>query len=200
MRPLRRPPLLKARGAMARATRQPKNDGMMPRGSELLLPVNPLFIWLSLFLALSLNMLPWGRVAGVPDFLAVALVFWNVHQPRRVGVGAAFVLGLLMDVHQGALLGQHALAYTLSVELFCHHGTPPHAVVHGGLASRANRAAVRGDACRVAAGAHDRRGGVPWLGFAGRPLLIESVLWPLASFVLLAPQRRAPDRDKNRPL
>ncbi len=37
----------------------------------------------------------------------------NVHQPRRVGVGAAFVFGLLMDVHQGALLGQHALAYTL---------------------------------------------------------------------------------------
>ena len=41
------------------------------------------------------------------------LVFWNVHQPRRVGVGVAFVFGLLMDVHDGALLGQHALAYTL---------------------------------------------------------------------------------------
>ena len=41
------------------------------------------------------------------------LVFWNVHQPLRVGVGIAFLLGLLMDVHQGALFGQHALAYTL---------------------------------------------------------------------------------------
>jgi rod shape-determining protein MreD len=30
--------------------------------------------------------------------------------------------------------------------------------------------------------------------------LIEAALWPLASVVLLAPQRRAPDRDKNRPL
>jgi rod shape-determining protein MreD len=28
-------------------------------------------------------------------------------------VGLAFVFGLLMDVHEGALLGQHALAYTL---------------------------------------------------------------------------------------
>ena len=27
-----------------------------------------------------------------------------------------------------------------------------------------------------------------------------AVLWPLASVLLLAPQRRAPDRDKNRPL
>ena len=86
---------------------------MMPRGSTLLLPVNPVFIWFSLLVAFLLNLLPWGRWAGMPDLLAVALVFWNVHQPRRVGVGAAFVFGLFMDVHQGALLGQHALAYTL---------------------------------------------------------------------------------------
>jgi rod shape-determining protein MreD len=43
----------------------------------------------------------------------VVLVFWSVHQPRRVGMGLAFLFGLLMDVHQAALLGQHALAYTL---------------------------------------------------------------------------------------
>ena len=47
------------------------------------------------------------------DVLAVVLVFWGVHQPRRMGMAPAFVLGLLMDVHQGALLGQHALAYSL---------------------------------------------------------------------------------------
>ena len=28
----------------------------------------------------------------------------------------------------------------------------------------------------------------------------EAVLWPIVSFVFLAPQRRAPDRDENRPL
>ena len=49
----------------------------------------------------------------MPDFLALVLVFWNVHQSRRVGVGVAFLFGLLMDVHSGAVLGQHALAYTL---------------------------------------------------------------------------------------
>ena len=87
---------------------------IMKRGSDqLLLPVNPLFIVFTLLVALAINMLPLGRQAAVPDLLAVALVFWNVHQPRRVGVGTAFVFGLLMDVHQGALLGQHALAYTL---------------------------------------------------------------------------------------
>ena len=87
---------------------------IMPRGSgQLLLPVNPFFIALTLLLALGLNMLPLGRMPGMPDLLALALVFWNVHQPRRVGVGMAFVFGVVMDVHQGALLGQHALAYTL---------------------------------------------------------------------------------------
>ena len=87
---------------------------IMPRGSDqLLLPVNPFFIALTLLLALGLNLLPLGRHPAQPDMLALVLVFWNVHQPRRVGVGVAFVFGLLMDVHEGALLGQHALAYTL---------------------------------------------------------------------------------------
>ena len=45
-------------------------------------------------------MLPLGRMPAMPDFLALVLVFWNVHQPRRVGVGVAFFFGLLMDVHQ----------------------------------------------------------------------------------------------------
>ena len=58
------------------------------------------------------NMLPLGRLPWMPDLLALVLVFWSVHQPLRVGIGAAFIFGLCMDVHQSALLGQHALAYT----------------------------------------------------------------------------------------
>ena len=86
---------------------------IMRPGQALLLPVNPLFIALSLLVALALNMLPIGPVAAMPDLLALVLVFWNVHQPRRVGMVLAFVFGLVMDVHSAALLGQHALAYTL---------------------------------------------------------------------------------------
>ncbi len=87
---------------------------IMPRASgQLLMPVNPLFVWTSLIVAFVLNIVPLGRVPAMPDFLALVLVFWNVHQSRRVGVGVAFAFGLLMDVHSGAVLGQHALAYTL---------------------------------------------------------------------------------------
>jgi rod shape-determining protein MreD len=171
---------------------------MMPRGSELLLPVNPLFIWFSLLLAMVLNMLPWGRLAGMPDFLAVVLVFWNVHQPRRVGVGVAFMLGLVMDVHQGALLGQHALAYTLLsfFAITVHRRllwftVPSQAVQIVPLFVAAHTVSLL---VRMIAGA----------GFPGWTLVLapmaEALMWPLVSIVLLAPQRRAPDRDKNRPL
>lgn len=171
---------------------------MMPRGSTLLLPVNPVFIWFSLLVAFLLNMLPWGRWAGMPDLLAVTLVFWNVHQPRRVGVGAAFLFGLFMDVHQGALLGQHALAYALLsfFAITVHRRllwftVPSQAAQILPLFVAAHAVALL---VRLMAGS----------AFPGWALLIaplmEAALWPLASIVLLAPQRRAPDRDKNRPL
>lgn len=172
---------------------------IMPRGSgQLLLPANPLFIAFTLLVALVLDMVPVGRLAGMPDILAVVLVFWNMHQPRRVGVGWAFVFGLLVDVHHGALLGQHALSYSLlgygAVALHrrllsfnvleqAAHVLPLFALTH--LVSLLARLAV---------------GGLwPgwWLVLAP---LFEALLWPLASWLLLAPQRRPPDRDAHRPL
>ncbi|MDI1351064.1 rod shape-determining protein MreD [Aquabacterium sp.] len=171
---------------------------MMPRGNELLMPVNPVFIWVSLLLAMALNILPWGRWPGVPDFLAVAVVFWNVHQPRRVGVGAAFVFGLIMDVHQGALMGQHALSYTLLsfFAITVHRrllwftvGSQAVQIVPLFVAAHAVSLLVR-----MTAGAS-----FPGWSLMLAPLL-EALLWPVANFMLLAPQRRPPDRDKNRPL
>ena len=85
---------------------------IMPAGKPLLLPVNPRFILLSLVLALLLHMLlGLSGQAWLPDVLAVTLVFWTIHQPQRVGMTIAFVLGLALDVHEAALLGQNALAY-----------------------------------------------------------------------------------------
>lgn len=171
---------------------------MMPRGSQLLLPVNPLFMWSTILFALLCNMWPMGRVPAMPDVLAVALVFWNVHQPRRVGVGVAFVFGLFMDVHHGALLGQHALAYAL---LSYFAITVHRRLLWFTVASQAVQilplflaAHVVQLVVRVAAG-----DGFPGWGIMLAPVL-ESALWPMANWVLLAPQRRAPDRDKNRPL
>lgn len=69
-------------------------------------------IALSFVIATVLEMLPWGKWP-MPGFIALMLVFWNVFQPRRVGIALAWLLGLVMDVHTGSLLGQHPLAYSL---------------------------------------------------------------------------------------
>jgi rod shape-determining protein MreD len=57
-----------------------------------------------------INMIPLGRLAWMPDLLAVVLVFWRAPAAPRGRAWAFF--GLAMDVHDGALLGQHALAYS----------------------------------------------------------------------------------------
>ena len=172
---------------------------MMPRGADqLLLPANPAFIIVTLLLALGMNMIPLGRVPAMPDLLAVVLVFWTVHQPRRVGIGAAFVLGVLMDVHEGAMLGQHALAYTVLsfLAVMMHRrllwfDLPSQAVQVLPLFAVATTLSLL---VRLAAGAT----------FPGWSIFVapvaEALLWPLASWLLLAPQRRPPDPDQNRPL
>jgi rod shape-determining protein MreD len=171
---------------------------IMRPGQQLLLPANPLFIWGSLLLALMVNMLPLGRTPWLPDIVAVALVFWSVHQPQRVGIGVAFFFGLCMDVHQTSLLGQHALAYTaLSYFAITIHrrllwfSVPSQAVQVLPLFAAAHAIEL---ALRMIAG-----GAFPGFYILLAPLL-EAVLWPFISVILLAPQRRAPDPDENRPL
>src|SRR5919109_2111709 len=86
---------------------------MIPSSSQILLPVRMSTIIGSFAVALFLNFLPWRDLRLVPDFVALVLVFWCVRQPRLVGLGVAWTLGLLSDAGNGVLLGQHALAYSL---------------------------------------------------------------------------------------
>lgn len=175
---------------------------IMRPGQQLLLPANPLFIWGSLagaFLAaVLLNIAVWGRSPWAPDLLALTLVFWGVHQPQRIGIGAAFVFGLLMDVHQGSVLGQHALAYAvLNFFAIAIHRRllwftlTSQAVQVLPLLVAAHAVAL---AVRLMVG-----GNFPGFSLLLAPLL-EALLWPLATLVLLMPQRRAPAPDANRPL
>jgi rod shape-determining protein MreD len=172
---------------------------IMPRGSDqLLLPVNPFFVALSLLLAFVLSAIPLGRQPAMPDFLALTLMFWCVHQPQKVGPGVAFVLGLLMDVNDGALLGQHALAYTLLafIAVTIHRRLLWFGVFEQALQILPVFLAVHVLAMvvRLVAG-----GMFPGWAVLLAPLF-EALLWPVVTFALLAPQRRAPDPDQNRPL
>ena len=80
---------------------------------RILLPVRQGFVVLTLFVALLANLVPFGRFPGLPDWVALTLVFWCIHQPLRVGMGTAFILGIVMDVANASVMGQHSLAYVL---------------------------------------------------------------------------------------
>lgn len=171
----------------------------------ILLPVNPWFIGFTLVVALMLNLLPVPAHSGramwllaVPDWVAVTLVFWSIHQPRRVGLTIAWVLGLLVDVNHASLLGEHALAYaTLSYFAITLHrrvrwfGLPAQ-VAHVLPLLLAAQVVIL--VIRLAAGA-----GFPgWMYFSSS--VVAALMWPVVTAVFLAPQRRPAQKDENRPI
>lgn len=171
---------------------------IMPRGQQLLMPVSPAFIAFSVAVVFLLSLLPLGGFVWMPDLLMLVLVFWAMHHPHRMPMTVAFVLGLAVDVQQTALLGQHALTYVLVVYLAQRFSRR---MMWFSLLTQAVQlfpvfvlAHLLQMLIRMAAG-----GMFPGFGIAVAPVL-EMVLWPFLSAILLAPQRRAPDADSNRPL
>ena len=171
---------------------------LQPNPQRILLPAKASFIALTLTLALLFNLLPWGDIAAVPDLAATVLAFWCIHQPRRVGIGIAWTLGLLLDVGNGALLGQHALGYSVLAFLaFSVHRRilwfPPwQQALHLLLLLLSTQLLTL--VIRIAAGA-DFPG---WSYFAGS--FICAALWPVLSFLLLLPQQQPETVDENRPI
>lgn len=175
---------------------------IMRPGHQLLLPASPLFIWGSLLAALAVAMLQnmglWDRAAWTPDILALVLMFWSIHQPQRIGIGVAFFFGLLIDVHQGAMLGQHALSYTVLsfLALAIHRRllwftVPSQALQVLPLFAASHAIELL---ARMLAG-----GAFPGFLLLLAPVL-ESLLWPVVSVILLVPQKRTPNPDAHRPL
>jgi rod shape-determining protein MreD len=66
-------------------------------------------------IALILTVLPlplWLDVLR-PPFLVLTVLYWSINMPRAGGIGLGFICGLLLDVFQGPVLGEHALALSL---------------------------------------------------------------------------------------
>jgi len=76
-------------------------------------------ILLSFLLAMVLALLPlpqwllWGR----PEWVALVLVYWVIALPHRVGLVTALVVGLMLDVLEGAVIGQNAFALVVVATL-----------------------------------------------------------------------------------
>ena len=166
--------------------------------SRILLPVRPWFIVFSLLAALVLNFLPTSAWPWVPDWVALVLVFWSIREPRRVGMGAGFLLGVAMDVADVSLLGQHALAYVLA-----SYGAAylSRRILWFPLLQQALHVLplllliqLVQFGVRIMPGAS-----LPGLDYFIGPLVGVCLWWPL-TFILLLPQYQPVSRDANRPI
>lgn len=72
-------------------------------------------IFLCFFLAYLLAIVPFPDWAMNyrPQWVAMVLIYWAMALPYRVGIGFAWVAGLLMDILEGSLLGINALALAI---------------------------------------------------------------------------------------
>ncbi len=74
-----------------------------------------LIIFLSFLVAFMLTAMPLPEWATFwrPAWVALVLIYWVMALPNRIGIGTAWVLGLLIDVLQGTILGLNAMSYAL---------------------------------------------------------------------------------------
>lgn len=71
----------------------------------------------TLLAALVLTLIPIGRAAAWwrPEWLLLVLVYWTIALPHRVGLVTALAVGLIVDVMEGAPIGQHMASLGLVV-------------------------------------------------------------------------------------
>jgi rod shape-determining protein MreD len=159
------------------------------RPEEILRPVNSWFVLFTLLFGLVANILPLSGMVLVlrPDFLALVLLFWCIREPRLIGVGIAWFLGLMMDVADGTLFGQHALAYAVlayAAEYFRRR------VLRFPLWQQAAQVAVLLLLCSGLVALVRIVGGAPlprWSYAVGS--LTGALLWPVLTVLLQWPQR-----------
>lgn len=170
-----------------------------PHSSKrILLPVRGWFILLTLLLALFANLIPLGRLPGLPDWVALTLAFWCIREPFKVGMAAAFLVGMLMDVGSASVFGQHSLAYVLL------------AFAASGLSRRILGFPLLQQAMQILplllgsqlvmlvtrmVGGADFPGLLFFLGSFSAALL-----WPALTYLLLLPQYQPVEKDDNRPI
>ncbi len=163
---------------------------------EILLPVRPLYVVVTLAAALLLNLLPLaGWVLALrPDFVALTLLYWGINQPRKIGFLPAWLLGLAVDVAEGSLFGQHALAYAVMMfsAFALHRRVAMFGVRHQILHVLAILLLMQVIVLAVRAAAGGEYPG--WWYFV--PSVVGALLWPVTRFLFTIPLRSRRDPDE----
>jgi rod shape-determining protein MreD len=168
------------------------------RSNRILQPAKPWFVYLSLVIALLLDYVPSGHLAGVPDWAALVLTFWCIREPMYIGMGMGFALGVLVDVGQGVAMGQHALAYV--VLAYLANGLARRVMWFPALLQALHVLPLLLVAQMLMVGVRMSTGAVfpEWDHFLSS--VIGAVLWLPLTYLLLLPQFQPIDRDENRPI
>jgi len=77
----------------------------------------PILMSVVVALTLAISPLPESAAPFRPDWVALTLIYWSMALPRTYSVGSAWLVGVVLDVAQGTLLGQHALALSAVIYL-----------------------------------------------------------------------------------
>lgn len=156
---------------------------------------SPVFIWFTLIFIWLVSLLPWRVWEPAPDLLLLVIAFWCVNEPQRVNMLAAFCIGLLMDVHDGGLLGEQALTFTLVaygsllIRRRLQRFNPVIQAVHMIPVFVLSEAIAR----LVHSWIAGEWTGWGWLWSA----LFTVLLWPLADLLLHMPQRRLDETESG---
>jgi len=75
----------------------------------------PVIVSIVVALMLAIAPMPDWAESFRPDWVTMTLIYWTMNLPRSYGIGWAWAIGLILDVAQGTLLGQHALALSLVI-------------------------------------------------------------------------------------
>lgn len=76
-------------------------------------------IFVTLIFAMCLRIVPLPENLALlnPDWVLLVLIYWSLAVPERIGIGYAWIFGILTDVLMGRLFGQYALSYSIIIYL-----------------------------------------------------------------------------------
>lgn len=76
--------------------------------------ISILVIWLTLLIGLCVQIIPWSPeyIMFKPHLLMLIMAYWLIALPHRIGMGMAFLLGIILDLFSGSLLGIHAFIFS----------------------------------------------------------------------------------------
>lgn len=57
--------------------------------------------------------LPHAMLWARPEWVTLVLIYWVIALPQRIGILTSFLVGLLLDSLEGAVLGQNALSLSV---------------------------------------------------------------------------------------